>query len=113
MNTKKRETIILPDGFDSLPKPLQDFIHLLLEENRQTLEENRALRERIAELERRLARNSSNSNNPPSTDRFVKKSKPKSERTKSGKKPGGRSSRQGYESNRVRVPCCELTDSRN
>ena len=88
MNTKKRETINVPGGIDSLPKPLQDFIY-------QALEENRALRERIAELERRLARNSSNSNNPPSTDRFVKKSKPKSERIISGKKPGGQPGHKG------------------
>ena len=70
-------------------------MHFAVECAYQILEENRALRERIRELERRLAQDSSNSNNPPSTDRFVRKSKPKSERQKSGKKPGGQPGHQG------------------
>ena len=88
MDTKEKETINLPEGFDSFDKSTQDFIRLILEDNR-------ALKEIVIELERRLAQNSSNSNNPPSTDRFVRKSKPKSERGKSGKKPGGQPGHQG------------------
>ncbi len=68
--------------------PIQDFIHLILEENR-------ALKDEVRELRLRLAKNSSNSNNPPSTDRFERKSKPKSSREKSGKKAGGQPGHQG------------------
>lgn len=85
----------LPEGLDSLPKPIQDFIRQILEELRISREENKALKEKIAELERRLKKDSSNSNNPPSTDRFVRKPKPKSERGKSGKKTGGQPGHQG------------------
>ena len=48
------------------------------EQKIQALEkENQALRERIAELERRLGLNSDNSSKPPSSDGLKKKSKMK------------------------------------
>jgi len=47
-----------------------------------------SLQERIKTLERHQAKDSHNSSLPPSSDRFVRP--PKSLRTKSGKKPGGR-----------------------
>jgi uncharacterized membrane protein YccC len=47
-----------------------------------------ALQERIKTLERQQAKDSHKSNLPPSSDCFVRP--PKSLRTKSGKKPGGR-----------------------
>jgi len=47
------------------------------------------LEERVKELEDRLNKNSSN---PPSSDEFIK---PKSQRKKSGKKPGGQKSHKG------------------
>ena len=46
------------------------------------------LQETIRELRRQLGQNSQNSSKPPSSDGYNKPS-PKSQRTKSGKKPGG------------------------
>jgi len=50
--------------------------------------ENKTLRERVKYLEERLAKNSSNSSKPPSSDGPAKP-KPKNLRRKTGKKPGG------------------------
>ena len=52
--------------------------------------ENKALRERIAELERRIGLNSENSSKPPSSDGLKKKIyRTKSLRGKSNRKTGG------------------------
>src|ERR1700716_3662402 len=48
-----------------------------------------ALRAQIAELERRLGLNSSNSGKPPSSDGLKKPARVSSLRERSGKKPGG------------------------
>jgi transposase len=53
------------------------------------------LGERIAELEGRLNQNSSNSSKPPSSDVYSKPA-PKSQRKKSGKKPGGQQGHTGH-----------------
>jgi len=45
--------------------------------------------QRVAELEDRLAKDSHNSHLPPSSDRFGRQKKTKSQRHRSGKKPGG------------------------
>jgi len=50
---------------------------------------------KIRKLEERLKRHSQNSNQPPSTDQYAKKNRPKSEREKSGKKPGGQPGHKG------------------
>ena len=50
--------------------------------------ENKILRERVKYLEERLAKNSSNSSKPPSSDGPAKP-KPKNLRPKTGRKPGG------------------------
>jgi transposase len=55
-----------------------------------------SLQERLKTLERQQARDSHNSSLPPSSDRFVRA--PKSLRTKSGKKPGGRDAAPGASS---------------
>ena len=89
MEDKKNNSIDIPGGFDLLPKPFQDFIYQILEKAKLLMEEVKLLRAENKELQSRLSRNSSNSNNPPSTDRFERKSKPQSERVKSGKKSGG------------------------
>ena len=53
------------------------------------------LTNRIAELEERLNQNSSNSSKPPSSDGYSKPT-PKSQKKKSGKKPGGQHGHKGH-----------------
>lgn len=73
-----------------------------------------AQQERIKTLERQQAKDSHNSNLPPSSDRFVRS--PKSLRQTSGKKPGGQKGHRGHHLRQVERPdeviihpvvCCE------
>lgn len=61
---------------------------LLTEQLGALAEVNRELRERVAELERRLSANSRNSHQPPSSEGYAKPP-PRSRRGRSGRKPGG------------------------
>src|SRR5258708_2463244 len=72
------------------------------------------LQERVKALEGQQAKDSHNSNLPPSSDRFVRP--PKSLRKKSGKKPGGQTGHRGHHLRQVETPdqvlihpveCCE------
>ena len=63
------------------------------------------LRERIRELEARLAKDSCNSSRPPSSDSPFKKLSPRSRRQPSGRKPGGQPGRRGV----TRSPVDHLT----
>ena len=66
--------------------------------------ENKALRERIAELERRMGLNSENSSKPPSLDGLKKKThRTKSLRGQSKRKTGGQKGHQGYTLEQVRL----------
>jgi transposase len=65
----------------------------VLVEQRQMLVEQAALRERVAELERRLGQNSSNSSRPPSSDPPWTPPSP-AKRQPSGRKAGGQPGRQ-------------------
>jgi transposase len=63
-----------------------------------------ALRAHIAELERRLGLNSSNSGKPPSSDGLKKPARVSSLRERSGKKPGGQKGHKGETLRQVADP---------
>jgi transposase len=66
--------------------------------------ENSALKARIAELERRLGLNSSNSSKPPSSDGLKKPARVSSLRESSGKKPGAQLGHKGETLRQVADP---------
>ena len=66
--------------------------------------ENASLKARLAELERRLGLNSSNSGKPPSSDGLKKPARVTSLRDRSGKKPGGQKGHKGETLRQVPIP---------
>jgi len=62
------------------------------------------LLERIAELERRLGLNSSNSGKPPSSEGFKKPSRVNNQREKTGRKSGGQAGHEGTTLRQVATP---------
>jgi len=75
----------------------------LAAENAWLREENKRLSARVKYLEERLAKNSSNSSKPPSSDGPAKP-KPKNLRRKTGKKPGGQPGHAGRNLVPVDIP---------
>jgi transposase len=63
-----------------------------------------ALLERVAELERRLGLNSSNSGKPPASDGFKKPSRVTNQREKTGRKAGGQAGHEGTTLRQVAIP---------
>src|SRR5215813_10864160 len=63
-----------------------------------------ALRAHIAELERRLGLNSSNSGKPPSSDGFKKPARINNQREKTGRKSGGQAGHEGTNLRQVLTP---------
>jgi transposase len=63
-------------------------------ENARQREQIAALLERVQELEARLAKDSHNSNKPPASDPLGRK-RPRSQRRRSGQKPGGQLGHRG------------------
>lgn len=87
----------------------------LFEAQKRLVEEQGSLLSRIQQLEGQLAKNSQNSSKPPSSD-GLKKPKPKSRRTQSGRNSGGQPGHMGSTLNQVSDPdnveehgvlCCE------
>src|ERR1700758_1615004 len=72
-----------------------DLITLLLAQEERHQAGLAAMQARIAELERRLGLNSSNSGKPPSSDGLKKPARVRSLREPSGKKPGGQKGHPG------------------
>jgi transposase len=86
---------------DSQPKPTWEELIALVQAQAA---ENAALKERIAELERRLGLNSGNSGKPPSSDGLKKPPRTSSSREPSGKKPGGQKGHKGETLRQVAEP---------
>jgi len=69
---------------------------MLYEHNVRAFNEIHLLAARIDYLEKQLAKDSSNSSKPPSSDGFKRQHQTKSMRKKSGKKPGGQPGHKGH-----------------
>jgi transposase len=92
-NPSPSKPTISGDVFDALPESIRAYI--------------RYLEERIHQLEIQLSKNSSNSSKPPSSDGL--KRRPKSQRGKSGKKPGGQQGHVGKGLAQVQNPNVVVT----
>jgi transposase len=95
-------------GFVNLGGPSYEQLAVLVVEQAVVIEELRGevagLREKVTDLERRLAQNSRNSSRPPSSDGLAKPPAPKSLRRSSGRKPGGQPGHEGRHLEQVERP---------
>ena len=98
LNMKQQEDI------NSLPTWAQELINKLLRVNQELVHRVQKLENRVKELEAQLAKNSSNSSNPPSGDGFQKPKRTSSLRGKSDKKSGGQQGHIGKTLQQVKNP---------
>lgn len=85
----------IQDLVKQAPAPLRAYIEFLEVRFNEQARQIEELTNRIKELEDSLAKNSSNSGKPPSSDGLSKQPKNQSLRGKTGKKPGGQPGRTG------------------
>ena len=88
------------DARDQLIEELRATIQSLTDTNATLAATISELQETIKELRRQLDQNSQNSSKPPSSDEYHKPS-PKSQRTKTGRKPGGQ---KGHPGSNMSIP---------
>lgn len=101
---------LFPDQvLDTFPEPICTYIrhlHTSIRQQQEQIqrqqEEIQLLKVHVTELEARLAKNSSNSSKPPSSDGLHKKTK--SQRSKSDKKPGAQQGHTGQGRSQVEEP---------
>jgi transposase len=104
--------------FDSLPGSIRSYIRYLestIQQQQVHIQQQQVhiqqLNARLHELEARLSKNSSNSSKPPGSDGLKKK--PKSLRSKSGKKQGGQQGHVGRGRSQVENPDLIVTHSQS
>jgi transposase len=94
----------LPQWAQDLIKQLTAQVQQLTAQVQQLTTQVQQLTTRIHELEAQLAKNSTNSGKPPSSDGLEKPQKNQSLRGKSGRKPGGQPGREGRTLNAAEKP---------
>jgi transposase len=97
-------TPLQPEVFASLPQEVKVYIQSLEKQVVWLMAQVQGLVTKVQQLEARLAKDSSNSSKPPSSDGLGKKPKTSSLRGKSGRKPGGQPGHTGRTLERVSNP---------
>lgn len=93
----------LPPLKDLSSAQKEELIGALWADNQLLRQQVAVLAERVQELEAQGAKNSRNSSKPPSSD-GLQKPKPKSQRKRSGRKPGGQRGHTGHRLEQVEAP---------
>lgn len=104
MNQEHVPTALPSEVFAALPQMAQDYIRALEKQVVLLVTQVQSLVIKVQELEARLAKDSSNSSKPPSSDGLGKKNKTTSLREKTGKKPGGQPGHTGRTLEQVSNP---------